>query len=443
MQLPLENYKNLRVCVALSGGADSVCLLHYLKQNGAEFGITLSALTCEHGIRGENSLRDLRFVEELCAKWEIPLAVFRADVPAFASQSGRGLEEEGRAFRYACFEMVVAAGKADVVATAHHKGDVAETALFRLIRGTSLKGLALIEEREKIIRPMLDVSRAEIESYAKEHALSYVTDESNFSEEYTRNFLRLHVMPLLEEAVPGAADHLTEFCKKAARDDRYLQDLAREKITRRGNLIALPLSLPAPLFSRAVVLCLNELGLERDYTEANVEAVLSLSEKQSGKRIELPHGIAAVREGDEVVFFRNAGHGAGEGVEREIPFARGEFSFGEFEIGIGTQTCPVDCGFPVLYADGEKFPAGCVVRTRRTGDVFRPFGGGEKSLKKFLTDKKIPARLGHALPVIANENRVYAVFGVEISDEVKTDLDEPRVFLWIRKKKNCSTVNAI
>lgn len=429
MRLPLEKYSRLRICVALSGGADSVCLLHYLKENGAEYHIELSALTCEHGIRGERSLADLTFVERLCADWGIPLSVFRADVPARAQKNGRGLEEEGRAFRYECYRSVIDEGKADVVATAHQKDDLAETVLFRLIRGTSLGGLAAIAEREGIVRPMLEVTRTEIEEYARAYSLPFVTDESNFSDAFTRNFLRRNVMPRLEEAVSGATDHLTEFAERAARDDEFLQSLAREKIIRNGNALSFPLSLPAPLFSRAVVLCLKELGLERDYTQTSVTQVADLIKKQSGKRAELPRGIVAVREGDFVTFLRNERR-----FEGELPFALGKFSFGEYDIAIGAEEEISERDFKTLYADLAKFPAGCVVRTRRTGDVFRPFGGSDKSLKEFLTDRKIPARLGHALPVVANGNRVYAVFGVEISDEVKIDSPAaPRFILQISR----------
>lgn len=198
-------------------------LLHLLRARAAELDIDLSALTCEHGIRGERSLKDLRFVEELCEEWGIPLTVFRADIPARAKLSGRGLEEEGRAFRYSCFREILDADRADAVATAHHRDDVAETVLFRLARGTSPAGLAAIREGQGIIRPLLKVTRAEIEGYAARNGLPFVTDESNEDTRFARNAIRRNVLPALENAVGGAAAHLVEFAQCVQEDETYLR----------------------------------------------------------------------------------------------------------------------------------------------------------------------------------------------------------------------------
>ena len=130
-----------RVCVALSGGGDSVALFFYLKEHAAEHGVTLSALNAEHGIRGGASLRDTAFVQELCAREGVPLFCFAADIPSLAAESGRGIEEEARLFRRACYEEVLRGDRADVVATAHHAGDNAESVLFNLFRGASLTGV--------------------------------------------------------------------------------------------------------------------------------------------------------------------------------------------------------------------------------------------------------------------------------------------------------------
>ncbi len=408
--LSLKKYYGNRFCVALSGGMDSVCLLHALSAAAKEHNITLSALTCEHGIRGEQSKRDLRFVQQLCKNWNIPLTVFEADVPARAKKSGRGLEEEGRIFRYECYEKIILGQRADYVATAHHRDDDIETVLFRLARGTSLGGLASITEHDDIIRPLLSVPRAQIAQYAEENHLPYVTDESNLDETYTRNALRLTVLPVLERAVNGAGEHLLEFAKRAKADDDYLTELARKEIAYAQNEVFFSAHLPAPLFSRACILAMKSLGITCNYTAANVDEISKLRTLQSGKRVCLQNSIEAVREGDNILLCKKK-----QPCIEELPFALGEFALGKSRVLISTQARA-----GALLADRDAFPAECVIRTRREGDIFTPFHGQRKSLKKYLTDKKIPARIGHDLPLIAKRNIVYAVFGVEIADEVKT-----------------------
>ncbi len=405
----LTGYKGKRICVALSGGVDSVCLLHCLLQAAEPLNLTLSALTCEHGIRGEESLRDLAFVRELCEKWRVPLTVYTADIPARAAASGRGFEEEGREFRYACFRETLETGAADCVATAHHRDDFAETALFRLARGTSLAGLSAIGERDGIIRPFLSVTRAEIERYAAENELPFVTDSSNSDEAFARNAIRHSVMPALERTVNGASRHLTEFALRAAEDDRLLQELARKEVRRQGDWFFVPVRLPAPLFSRACLFAVRSLGGEKNYTSANVAEIARLKELQSGRRASLPFGLTAVREGGEIAIGRE------KAVDKaELPFREGAFELNGYKCRVSFVG---QAG--ALHADYDAFPAGAVVRTRREGDYIVPFKGTRKSLKEYFTDKKIPARAGRELPLVAAGSEVFAVFGVEISDGVK------------------------
>ena len=409
--LSLQAYSGRKICVACSGGADSVALLHAFYTQAKSYNILLTAVTCEHGIRGESSLRDAAFVRKLCAEWNIPLFEFSADVLKLSKESGRGVEEEARLFRYRCFEQIVAKEHADAVATAHHRDDFIDTVLFRLIRGTSLSGLGAIEEREGIIRPLLSVTRAQIMAYVRDNALPHVEDESNQDERYTRNYLRKSVLPALERAVNGAGEHLAEFAVRAKQDDEYLQSLAREQIITRKDERLVPVRLPDPLFFRACLQCIKEDA--RDYTSAQLTEIARLKSLQSGRKVCLPCNKEAMREGDYIVFYRPQ-----EAFEGEIPFALGEFTIGEHTAKISTENAP-----NALFADLDGFPQGCVIRTRRAGDKFTPFKGTEKPLKEFLTDKKIPARIGRSLPLVAKGSEVYAVFGVEISDKVKVKKD--------------------
>lgn len=405
----LQPYAGKRVCVALSGGRDSVALLHFFYRHAAEYGITLTALTCEHGLRGEASLADLAFVEGLCARWNVPLRVFRADVAALARERGEGTEEAGRNWRYACFSQVLAADEADMVATAHHRDDYAETVLFRLARGTSLAGLNAFPAREGIVRPMLGVSRKQIDEYIARYRLPFAEDASNADERFTRNALRRSVLPALERAVPGAAAHLVAFAGRAAQDEALLARLAREQVREGEDGMRVPVGIAFPLFTRACLYAMKACGVTRDYTCANLEEVAKLRCLQSGRRVSLPGGLTALREGETILFCKSTDVPA-----FCIPFAVGDFAGQGIALAVGEGTRG-----GALAVDLDAFPADCVVRTRREGDVFTPFGGGTKSLKKFLTDKKIPARQGRMLPLVAREQTIYAVCGVQIADSVK------------------------
>ena len=423
MKVDFQQLAGKRVCVALSGGRDSVCLLHALLSHAAEQEMTVSALTCEHGIRGAASLADLAFVGKLCDDWGVPLRVFRADVPALARENGTGLEETGREFRYACFQRVLDEGAADAVATAHHMDDAAETVLFRLARGTSSAGLNVFPARKGIVRPLLHATRAEIDAYAAEHALAFAEDETNADERFARNRLRRTVLPALEEIAPRASQHLVEYAARAAEDDAFLTALARASVETEGGATLVPVNLPAPVFSRACLEALVRCGVSRDYTGANLAEIARLKTLQSGRRVTLPKSVEAVREGEKIAFLCPS--------EREtagaIPFGYGVFQTGEYAGMVWGE--PVE---GALIADMDAFPADCVVRTRREGDMFTPCGGGRKTLKKFLTDRKIPARIGHALPLVASGSEVLAVFSVEISDRVKvTEETKRRAYLTL------------
>ena len=196
MKVNLAPYAGKKVCVAVSGGKDSMALLHYIEMHGKEFGITLSALNCDHGIRGEASERDSAFVAAYCGGNCIKLHLFKAENGQFKS------ENDARTWRQACYNSVLADGGADLIATAHHMNDNAETVLFNLARGTALSGMTGITDlpASGLIRPLIGCSRKEIDEYIEENDIPFVTDESNFTDDYTRNKIRHNVLPALEEA---------------------------------------------------------------------------------------------------------------------------------------------------------------------------------------------------------------------------------------------------
>lgn len=391
-------YEGKHICVALSGGVDSVCLLHFFTTCADQFHLTLSAVHIEHGIRGEESLRDFNFCKTLCKDWEIPLIFVQKDVPALSKAWKMGLEETARTVRYEVFDRILTEKHADLIATAHHADDVLETILFRLARGTSPAGMETIRSRKGIIRPLLTVKKTEILQYAAENNLTHVDDSSNLDENITRNYIRRTVLPAFEKIHEGAGEHLLSFAALCARDDAFLKELAKTHIVEVAGEKHVPVNLPEPLFSRACLMCLDA---KKDFTGANFSEIAKLKTLQSGRKIALLKGQEAAREYDDIVFYRP-----------ETPQAAHVFSKNDY--------C-LEYFAGALKADLNKFPNDCVVRTRQEGDFIVPFGGRKKTLKKFFTDKKISARLGRKLRLIASGSEIFAVFGVEISEKVKVD----------------------
>ena len=218
------------VVVALSGGADSVCLLYNMLSLWERGYIeTLTAVHCNHGLRGEEADRDEQFCKDLCNKLKIHLYCEKIPVTEYAKEHSLSLEEAGRNLRYKTFEKYRMGGK---IATAHNKKDNAETVIFNLIRGTSLAGMGGIPiMRDAIIRPLLDVSREEIEEYLKEIGADFVTDHTNLETKYSRNKIRLSIIPEMENINEGAVNNITAFAKLASYDEEFLSSLADDYLS--------------------------------------------------------------------------------------------------------------------------------------------------------------------------------------------------------------------
>ncbi len=216
-----------RVIAGLSGGADSVCLLKILSDISKELDFSLCAVHVNHCIRGEESDRDQRFCESLCERLGISLKVYSVNVPQYSRETGKSVEEAARILRYGAFEQAQAHFGGGLTATAHNSDDNAETVLFNIIRGTGIKGLCGIPYvRGSIIRPLLDVSRKEIEEYLSADGQSFVTDSTNLTDDCSRNKIRLSIIPMLRRINPEVSRSLCRLSQCALEDEELLTSLA-------------------------------------------------------------------------------------------------------------------------------------------------------------------------------------------------------------------------
>ncbi|MBQ3234930.1 MAG: tRNA lysidine(34) synthetase TilS [Clostridia bacterium] len=400
------------IAVALSGGKDSVCLLHLLLSVKNELSLSVKAVHVNHSIRGAESDRDEEFVKNLCSTLGVELKVFTVDAPLYSKENNLSLEQGARLLRYRAFNELISDSYCEKIATAHHKNDNFETVLFNLFRGSGISGLSGIKSVNNcIIRPISHLSREDIENYVLKNRLGYVEDSTNKDTVYTRNFIRKEIVPKILERFPEALDSAHRLSKIASEEDEFLNELALQALQEKGDKIYLSFSTPSVLFKRATIIAFKKLGLNKDYEYQHVLQVENLKNSQSGAFLTLPKGIFATKEYDCVIFST----GETKKQDVEIPFSEGKHSFLNETLEISSEILDK----PYLLFDGDKIPTGSVIRTRRDGDVFTKFGGGTKKLKDYLIDKKIPLSERDTLPIIAKGNVVYLVFGVEISDLIR------------------------
>lgn len=411
------------VLAAVSGGPDSVVLLHVLTSLAPAMNFRVSAAHLNHGIRDEAADSDEAFVRELCEFMGVPLYVERADVPAIARAKGWTLEQAGREERYAFFHRVKREMGADRIAVAHHMDDQAESILLHLTRGTGLAGLVgMVPVREDIIRPMLFVRRSDVEEYLAKEGLAYCVDASNLETGSTRNRLRLDLIPYVEEYInPAFVDTLCSMGEILYRDESYLQLLAREELDKTrssgGFERAKLRSLPLPLLSRALREALREAGAQTDIERVHIERLIDLLDARTGARLYLP-GVMAYVSYDTLRFAR----GEQKDVQPfEIPLTvpgTTQTPLGKFVSEFVPAPESYGSDRNVAYMDARSL-SGAVLRLRRDGDRIYPVGApGRKKLKEFFIDRKVP-REERVLPLLCRGDETLFVPGFCTAEQTK------------------------
>lgn len=401
------------VTVALSGGADSVALLWVLRTLAPALGIGLRAAHFHHGLRGAEADRDADFCRSLCADWGIPFSLGRGDVADRAAQSGESLEEAARVLRYD-YLCRVAPGK---LATAHNADDNAETILLHLLRGTGLRGLGGIPVRRgKLVRPLLTCTRAEIEALLQREGLPHVEDGTNAEDDCLRNRLRHHVLPLLREENPNLSRTLGRTAALLRQEDAFLSHMAAQAgaacRAENGWSSAKLLALEPVLRRRVLLGMLTDLGLD-DPALVYVEALEQLLTAGPSASAALPSGRVARRTYDLLDFSDDAPLPALAPTLLRVPGCT------ELPGRLGTVSVCVTKNLKISKKKPNTFalkydmiaPFQLWARCRRPGDRLT-LAGGSKSIKALMIDRKIPARLRNAVPVLTVNNMPIAVFGI-------------------------------
>lgn len=412
-----------KIGVAVSGGMDSMTLAHlYL-----EIGVKPVVINVEHGIRGENSLRDSEFVARFAREHGLSLLQKRVDAVARAAKDGVSLELAARNLRYEFFDELLKDGTVDCVVLAHHADDNAETMLMRIFRGTGIRGLKGITERKGYVRPLLGYTREEIAAWASAKGVAYVEDETNSDDAYTRNFIRNRLLPEIKNRYPDVVASFNRLSASAAEADAFISEFNVKPLpSERGLVLKDIFGKPEIVKKYSVAALLNEMGAVRDVESVHLNAVLSLERRQNNASVDLPFNITAVKHGDSLYFAKREDERFSETLFRpdaEYVFKGFSYRFREAE----------------ELAKGRSMSAdrvvGCIVRERLPGDLFRRVNGKKKLLSDFLNEKKLTKIEKDAILVLAKGRTVYAVLGLETAEEAKVS-DGDRILHIIKEKIN-------
>ncbi|SET41586.1 tRNA lysidine(34) synthetase TilS [[Clostridium] polysaccharolyticum] len=446
--------KGDRIVLGVSGGADSISLFFVMMELKQKYNIEIAVVHVNHGIRGEDAIKDEEYVQMLCRENGILFYSVHADVRTIAKVQKLSEEEAGRKIRYEAFEKACAMYGCNKIAVAHNENDVSETVLLNLFRGSGLKGLTGIEPvRGKIIRPLLCVERREIEQYLWVKGIGYQTDSTNFETEYTRNKIRLQIIPYVEKEInERASEHIAKSASILSEANSFIQmevsklyERCVEKSEDAYHVVLEKFCKAHAILKKEVVRkVLFELSNEhRDIEMRHIYMILELEKQGAGKRVDLPYEMETVHFYDRLVIRKKKGKKEKGGLENEIEAVIP----GLIKIpGSDKRLC-----FEVIYVedcdrnklekmyrdkkndytkwfDYDKIRNTVLARYRKAGDFFvYNEHGNRKKLKEYFIEQKVPAEKRKSILLLADGNHIMWITGYRISEYYKVTNETKRI----------------
>lgn len=441
-----------KIVAGVSGGADSMVLLHILHQYCRQNNVELTAAHLNHSLREEAS-QDEELVRRTCQLWNIPFYSQTADVAQIAFLTGKTLEEAGRDCRYQFFNELAEQLGAERIATAHHQNDQAESVLLHLLRGSGIRGLQGMKPvNGRLIRPLLCVTRPDIEDYAQEYQLPFCQDLSNNDPTFMRNRIRLELIPYLEKAFnPRIVEGLNRLAFIAREENQSLEDITEQcwplLAAKSGEMIEVDAEKlsqhPPALQSRLILRALQEISGFSDWSMDDLLRVRDLLGRPGSSLVlELGRNLRVGKVYERLVFTC--------GLLESLPFCYpvtvpGQVYLAELDKVYVFEVLDADQWQPSpgqLVLDLEHIDGPLYIRSRKEGDRFRlPGMKGRKSLKKFFMEQKVPARERNQIPLLASAQEIYAVLGLAIAEPAAVTPSTRRI-LVIKAQADVKTTKA-
>ncbi len=418
------------IIVATSGGADSMMLLHYLYKNKEKYKISIVASHVNHLMRAEAD-EDMNYVQEICNKWNIPYRVHVCDIKKLAKENKLSLEECAREVRYEFFISLLQ--KNSKIATAHNANDNAETMLMRFFRGTDVKGLCGIPvQREEIIRPILALTRKEIEFYCNMYNILYKVDNTNLLPIYTRNRIRLDILPYITENINQNIVHtLVEHSELYKEEEDFLESYTTDCFARCVNFVEGLYKINLATFTQEKVYIKKKLVLKvlvkllssaHNISARHLEAIIQLSYNQSGKKLNLPEEVEVYRLQDSLIITKRIKTTLNNTIKLEI----GDNYFGNYKIILTKSKVfskrieEYHQNMYTKYIDYAKIKNELIIRTRQDGDKIN-LEVGNKKLKKLFGEEKIPVYERDSIPLIVDGDNIVYIVGSRLNIDYYID----------------------
>ncbi len=437
--------KNDVVVIGISGGADSVSLFHFLYEIRKEYSLKLVGVHIHHGIRGQEADRDAEYVRELCNKYNVDFELFKYDIHSEAKKMKLTDEEAGRKIRYEVFNSVLEKYGSGKIAVAHNMNDQAETLLMRICRGTGLKGLTgILPVRDNIIRPLIECSRESIEEYCEINHLQYQKDYTNEMDIYTRNKIRLKLIPMIKENLnPSIISVLSRMREMLQDEEDYIEIQAKQAYEECLNLknkdmVSINIEkinkYHKVIQKRIIRFALQELRADlHDIEFAHIKDILDLMTKSTGKTINLTDGIMVRKQYENLEFYLKKEEGIFKGFSYDLKTTDEEIEISEAGLVIKTFLNEKNFNkenFNNVYTkffDCDKIIGNLKIRTRISGDKIYLKGIGTKKLKDFFIDIKLPREQRNQVPIVAVGNEVIWIVGYKVNEKFTADKNTKKI----------------
>ncbi len=435
---------NDHIVVGVSGGADSICLLHFLYSIKDRFNLKITAVHINHLMRGEESDLDNKFVIEFCNKLNIPIKVFSFDINKIAKDENLSSEEAGRKYRYIAFNETLKKENATKIAIAHNKDDNAETIIMRFLRGTGIKGLSGIAyKRDNIIRPILDCLRLDIEDYCKRHSLSYRNDSTNSLDIYTRNKIRLNFIPSIKENFnPNIIDTLTNMAKTFNDENNFLDNLSKDYLNKclieqNKDKIALNINilntLDLVIQKRILRLCFSHFNKELyNISLEHINMVIDILKKQTGKKLNLPDNLYVYKQYDNLIITKtnlssenNLMYNYKIDLDKQIYVKEinKNMLLSKNIVNISTKGYTISLNY-------DKIKDSLFIRQRNAGDKIY-INNMTKKIKNIFIDLKIPSNERNLYPILLCNNTIIGILGLCLCNDYKPTNLNNTIYLYI------------
>lgn len=439
-----------KVIVGVSGGPDSVCLIHILYRLKEKYNLTLYAAHINHCIRGIEADKDEKYVEKLCESLGIECFILRKNIEQLAKQKGISSEMAGREVRYKFFENLKKELSANKIAVAHNANDRAETILMRIIRGTGLEGLEGIKPVREgyIIRPLIETKRWEVEGYCENENLKPRIDATNLETIYSRNKIRLELIPYIEKNFnKDIITSLIRFSENVKKDSEFIEKISKDKFQGYCDIINNKViikkgafkedeSIITRIIRRAIIIL---TGSGYNFERKHIYDIISLQKISTGKKINLINKVIAYNNYGDIELYINDKDDKKEkawNFQCSIP-ADGEIYIKEIGLKVTTKVINdkkvnfINNNSLIKYFNYDKISNNKImIRKRQNGDSFIPLGmKGKKKLKDFFIDLKIPKEKRDDIPILTINDKIAWVVGIRTSEEFKVDKDTGKILM--------------